>query len=71
MIAPHCHEITRLRSQLDAAERELDHRANVISDLADALTATRIELDAAVALGQHYYEALRAAIPSSPAGVML
>lgn len=41
MNPPHCHEVTLLRRQLDAAERELAHRANAAAVAADRYTRMR------------------------------
>lgn len=61
MTTPHTHETGRLQRIIDAHERELEHRANVISEQADelatlrrALADTRAELDDATALGTQY-----------------
>jgi len=65
MITSDAHENRLLQVENAAHERELDHRAGVISDLADRLAATQAELADAVALGTQYAALLRAVSPDA------
>jgi hypothetical protein len=65
MVCPSTHEVARLLAENAAHEHELDQRANVISELADTLAATRAELADAVALGTQYVTLLRAVAPQA------
>ena len=67
MTQAQAHEIKRLQHIIDQREGELDHRADVISTLADRLAETRAELDDAMAAGTAFATALRWAMPSHPA----
>jgi hypothetical protein len=47
-------EQARLQRIIDAQARELDHRAEVISSLADRLAEAHADLDLAVSLGREH-----------------
>ena len=61
------HEQSRAERQIRSLERELEHRAEVITKLVEELHATQRELADAVDVGSELAAALRAAVPDSPA----
>jgi len=63
---PRTREEARLQRHIDSLERELDHRSDVISTLADSLAETRAELDDAIRAGSMFATALRWSMPSHP-----
>ena len=72
-----CHEITRLEQRLNSAERELNHRAEIIltqveeiARLRACVDQTRAELDDAARLGTQFATLLRfAGQPMTPDGL--
>jgi hypothetical protein len=66
-MSAHCREIERPDRVIARQERELDHRADVISTQADRIAELEGELADAIERGAHFASALRWAVPDSPA----
>ena len=62
-----CREIERRERFIAQQDRELDHRADVISTQADRIAELEGELAEAIGRGAHFATALRWAVPDSPA----
>lgn len=62
----HTHETARLQRIIDSQERELDHRADVISQQADEIARLHGELSEAMDAGSMFATALHWAMPNAP-----
>ena len=61
------HEVAPCQRQLRNMERELEHRAEIITSLVEDLHRVQRELADAIDVGAELAAALRAVVPDSPA----
>lgn len=63
----HAHEVMLCQRQLRAMEREIEHRAEVITQLVEENHRLKRDLADAADIGSELAAALRAVVPDSPA----